>query len=172
MAFVVEDGTGLVNATSGASVEEADEYFTDRGITAWTGADSVKESALIRATDYVEIRWGYRFKYEIEFPDTPQALSFPRLDDDGVTTGVPVVYKKALFEYALRALDGTELAPDPTVVETGLGVIAESHKTGPVTDSYRYASKGQGSTPMVFRPYPAADQLLRPLLKAREGLIR
>lgn len=85
MAFVVEDGTGLANANSGASVAEADEYFTDRGITDWTGTNDVKQAALIRATDYIEMRWAGRWRYTMEFPDTPQALAFPRLDDDGVT---------------------------------------------------------------------------------------
>ena len=170
MAFVAEDGTGLADANSGASVAEADTYFTERAIAEWTGEESVKESALIRATDYVEIRWAEKFKGDREFPDV-QALSFPRLDVYGDSIGVPTGYKRALYEYALRALAGP-LAPDPTVTASGVALLSESHKTGPIEDSYRYSSKGAGSTVLKYRPYPTADGLIRPYLKSNGGVIR
>lgn len=61
MAFVVEDGTAKADATSYVTIAEADGYFADRGMTGWTGADAVKQSALIKATDYIEGRFGQRF---------------------------------------------------------------------------------------------------------------
>ena len=54
MAFVTEDGTGLAEANSYVSVAEADAYHADRGNAAWIGEDSAKQSALIKATDYLE----------------------------------------------------------------------------------------------------------------------
>lgn len=170
MAFLVEDGTGLANANSGASIAEADAYFTDRLVTAWVGDDTTKQGALIRATDYIELRFASRFKGTAEF-DGVQALSFPRLNDEGASVGLPIAYKRAICEYAVRALSAP-LAPDISVSSTGVGIIAESHKTGPITDTYRYASKGATASVNLFRPYPAADALLGPLLKQRSGLIR
>ncbi len=173
MTFTVEDGTGKSDANSGVSVEDADEYFTDRQISGWVGEDHIKQGALIRATDYIEMRFSSRFRWDREFPDV-QALSFPRTNNDvnpPVVLGVLQGYKRAVFEYALRALNGP-LAPDPTVAASGLAVIAESHKAGPVTDTFRYASKGEGATPMIFKPYPTADALIAPLLRKTSGLIR
>jgi hypothetical protein len=177
MAFTVEDGTGLAEANSGASLEEADAYFEDRLVTAWTSVtnDDQKQGALIRATDYIELRFASRFKWSIQFPDTPQALSFPRINNEvspAVVIGMPTAYKRAIFEYALRTLDGTSLAPDATVTASGIALVSESHKVGPIEDSYRYASKGAGSTPQPFRSYPTADAQLASLLKSYSGLIR
>lgn len=170
MAFTVEDGTIVEDANSLCSVEFADAYFTDRGVTTWTGADSAKESALIRATDFMEIR--YADLWLGDRLDAGQALSFPRTDieQDDV---VPVAVQKACAEYALRTLDGTPLAPDPQATETGrLALIAESHKVGPLEDTYRYASRGAGVVQAAFRPYPAADALLKGLLPNTRGVLR
>lgn len=170
MPFTVEDGSGVEGANSGAEISEANEYFTERAVTAWTGANSVKQSALIRATDYVEMRFASRFKDTIEFPGV-QSLSFPRLDASGVSVGVPIPYKRAIFEYALRALTA-KLAEDPVVTTSGLSLVSESHKVGPIEDSFRYASRGPGAVPQLFKSYPAADALLAPLLKSSGGAIR
>jgi hypothetical protein len=171
MAFVVEDGTGLDDANSGAGVGDADIYFRDRGIAAWTGTSTVKQGALIRATDYIEMRFSTRFKGEKEFPDV-QALSFPRLDDNLESIGVPVAYQRAIFEYALRTIDGTPLAPDATIPESGISLLSESHKVGPIEDTYRYASKGAGSVVRAFRTYPSADAWLKELLISGTGVTR
>ena len=81
MAFVVEDGTGLENANSFCSVAFADSYFSDRGIAAWTGSNTVKEQALVRATDYISNRFTFRRDPYSE----EQALPFPWEDPE---TGV------------------------------------------------------------------------------------
>ena len=119
MAFVAEDGTGLEDANSLCDVAFADAYFADRVVTAWTGADAVKQGALIRATDYVEGRWALKFKGSEQFPEV-QGLSFPRLEI-GWDDAVPVGIKRAVAEYALRAL-ANPLAPDPVVDATGAAV--------------------------------------------------
>lgn len=167
MAFLAEDGTGLAAANALCAVAFADEYFTDRGVTSWTGASSAKEAALIRATDYVETRWGKRFKGRVQFPDTPQALSFPRLgiDSDGA---VPVAIQKAVAEYALRALSGTALAPDPVYDTSGRQSVMTRKKVGPIETEQQYTA---GASAVLFRPYPMADALVRPLL-AYDGLVR
>lgn len=171
MAFTVEDGTGKADANSYASVEFADAYFTDRAITAWTGASGVKQSALIRATDYIDQRWGSRFVGSKQFPDTPQALEFPRIgyDRNGVELDdtIPVVLKKACAEYALRALTAT-LAPDLTVDASGRKVLSSRSKVGPIETETTY-SEASVST---IKPYPAADMLMKSITVSTSRLIR
>ena len=171
MAFTVEDGTIVDDSNSFCSVEFADEYFSERSITAWTGDTSDKESALIRATDYIEFRFAESFLGSKVESD--QSLSFPRTDIDDVDEDqVPRALKRATAEYALRALSA-ELAPDPIATDTGrVGLVSESHKTGPIEDTYRYASRGAGLPPPPFRPYPAADALLNLLLRRSSGVLR
>lgn len=107
MAFVVETGQGSSNANSFASVANANDYASTRSLTAWTGSDAVKESALVRATDYMEAT--YRQSWLGFRTSQTQALSWPRtnvevdlfpLDADIVP--VPVI--NACIELAIRAL--------------------------------------------------------------------
>jgi hypothetical protein len=166
MAFVAEDGTGLANANSYATVAYADAYFTDRGITAWTGLNAVKEGALIRATDYIEGR--FSFKWEPFSED--QALHFPvqDCDDEDTAAEMPDKLLKATCEYALRALTG-QLAPDPEVDDRGYRVVSKTEKVGPLEESTTYA---EGGVLQRFRPYPAADILLRGLVNNSKRVIR
>jgi hypothetical protein len=119
MALVVEDGTGLVTANAYIAQAFADTYHTDRLQTQWSDATTPeKEAAIIRATDYIDKRFGRRF---IGFRGKgTQALEWPRtgaLDDDGyLVSGLPTALEKACAEYALRAWIYKTLAPDPLSV--------------------------------------------------------
>lgn len=111
MAFIVEDGTGLANATSYTTTSFVDDYFTDRGETRWTeeACQADKEVALILATDYLDLKYQYLGISKI--PET-QALKWPR---EGVVSrssfinvdsdSVPVGIQRAAAEIALIALD-------------------------------------------------------------------
>lgn len=161
MAFTVEDGTLVADANSYTTVDFADSYFTDRQVTGWTGADAVKEAALIRATDYVEQRFGQRFiGYQV---DADQALSWPRYADDYEETEIPVKLQRAVCEYALRALTAT-LAPDPTLSTEGATVVTTSKKLGPLEKHFEVIHG-----PQLLKSYPAADMLLQPLLIPASG---
>lgn len=165
MAFTVEDGSGVEDANAYITVAYANEYFTDRGISAWTGADSVKEIAIIKATDYIEKVYGDKFLgYK---NDEDQSLAWPRNGDDE-EVGLPKALKQATAEYALRALSAA-LLPDPTVSATGKFITAESKKVGPIEKSFEY-SEAMGVELIV--PYPAADMLLRSLVYAGGRVIR
>lgn len=168
MAFVAENGTGLATANSLCDVEFADTYFEDRGVASWTGSDAVKESALIKATDYVEGRWNSKWKGAEQFPDTPQGLSFPRLyiGHDGA---VPPDIKKAIAEYALRTLGGAALAPDPVYDASGFMLNRAKEKVGPIETEYEYQA---GAGAALIRAYPAADMLIRPFVRSGGGLVR
>lgn len=156
MTFVVEDGTGLANANSYISVPDADAYFADRGIAAWTGSNTVKEQALVRATDFIETVYGQRFRGSVVTES--QALSFPRYitDEDEVPTSL----KRATCEYALRALSAT-LLPDPTVDATGLPLLGKTTIVGPIETTVKYG----GNVPALTKNYPAADMLLTGLIR-------
>jgi len=160
MAFTVEDGTGVAGANAYIAVAYADAYFTDRGVTAWTGSNEVKQAAIIKATDYIETRWGDRFKGRPEFLDPRQPLGFPRLclyDRAGqLVEGIPDKLMKATAEYALRALSG-ELMPDPTTDASGAMIAGNRQKVGPIETEVTYAASMGVRT---LKPYPAADKLL------------
>ena len=142
MAFIVEDGTGLANATSYVSVADADTHFTDRGNTVWTGATvTVKEVALVKATDYVEKRFGPKFRGFRE--SKQQSLEWPRLNafdnDDFLYSDVdriPRNLKRGIIEYALLALELGTLLPVPargfTILDPATGLIS-SEGSGQVT---------------------------------------
>jgi len=169
MAFTVEDETGLINANSFADVAFADAYFSERGVSGWSGTTTEKQQALVKATDYIETRYAGMFGGIIEFPETPQALSFPRVQlydqNDLAVTGVPTKLKQATCEYALRAMSVTLLA-DPAIDKSGTAVKERSSKTGPLEEKVVYASvSGSVSIP----DYPAADNLLRFFLQSRDG---
>lgn len=158
MALVTEDGTGMDDANGYIDVAFADSYHADRGNAAWAGSSTVKEQAIIKATDYIDTRWGALFRgapLEID-----QALAFPReelYDRQGnLVEGIPAKLKKAAAEYALRALAG-ELMPDPTTSETGQTIRSKKEKIGPIEESTSYM---EGSTVSSIKPYPAADRLL------------
>ncbi len=176
MSFVVEDGTGLANANAYIDTTFADAYFADRGVAGWTGTSVVKQNAIVRATDYIEIRFSQLFKGAVL--TTVQSLAWPRQSEvvvDGVyyadpdfPTGVPVQVKKACAEYALRALT-TTLAPDPEVDASGRPLIMKSEKIGPITETTQYVP---GTRVSIFKPYPAADALLRQLISNGARVIR
>lgn len=172
MAFVVEDGTGRATATAYIAVAFADSYFEDRAVSAWTGTDDAKQAAIIRATDYIDGRWGARFKGTSQF-DGVQALKFPRLNI-GADGTVPTGIKRACAEYAVRALlakDG-RLAPDPVVDASGRAVASTKKKVGPIETELSYATDGPGAAVQTLRPYPEADMLIRPYLKSSAGVVR
>ena len=119
MAFTVEDGSGIVEANAYVPVAFADDHHADRGNSVWTSYDTAtKQAAIIRATDYIDKRFGRKFR---GFRKTlQQRLQWPRLsafDDSGYLLGgdglLPDKLMRACAEYALRAAFYTVLSPDP-----------------------------------------------------------
>ena len=166
MAFVVEDGTGIDNSNSYAPVDFADNYFADRNQAEWAGTDVVKQAALIRATDYIELRFSNMFFGEKK-TDT-QALSFPRISDR--FPEMPVSLQRACCEYALRSLK-TILLPDPLIDATGLGLERTRKRVGPIEKETRYQYQGPGTVRVIIRPYPFADALLKDLIRNSAGRV-
>lgn len=160
MAFVTEDGTGLVNATAYISVAFFKSYWSDVGVS-FAQSDPVLQAAIVNATRYIETRYAGKFKGEQINPGV-QALSWGRkcvYDVEGcvLLPAMPSRLLAATAEYANRAL-AAPLAPDPTVA----GNVADStEQVGPIVEKLTFF----GPTPL-FQPYPLADYLLSTLLRA------
>lgn len=163
MAFVVENGNGLLDANAYISTVFAAGHHTDRGNAVWTDVgvtDTQRQAAIVRATDYIDKRFGRRFRGERKLKG--QALEWPRLtafDDDGFledSFAVPRKLQMACAEYALRALVLHVLAPDaPTIVKDqnfgtvpyaraetiNSGIVTqETVKVGPISESKSFTS--------------------------------
>lgn len=152
MTIIVEDGTGLVDSNSYGAVLGADEYFTLIGNADWTGADAEKETALINATIYIDIRWGPCMLSERLKDD--QALEFPRK----TFKALPVNLVRACYEYAVRSL-AAPLMPDPENDSSGRVIRSKSEGLGrsALVESVTYADSGPGSR---FNSYPLADGMM------------
>lgn len=106
--FIVEDGTGMVDANAYVDTSWSDAYFMARGNSSWAAAPTAaKETALVQATDYLDVVY--------DFPGrkltSAQALEWPRsgaTTKDGMSLeGIPTIIKKVASELAVRALSGT-----------------------------------------------------------------
>ena len=118
MAIAVEDGTGLTNSNSYASVAEATAYYdVDRTATFWADlTDEQKEEYLQWATRILDAKVKWRGVKRTE----TQALAWPRTgayDREGyaiASTVVPKPVKAALFELA-KYLHTNDLTSGPDV---------------------------------------------------------
>ncbi len=169
MAFIVEDGTGLANATSYATLAFADDYFADRGVVRWTeqSCDEEKQVALILATDYLDLR--FRYLGFRKLPET-QALEWPR---EGVISrsnlviissdSVPVRVQKAAAEIAIIALDQDVF---PNALKTTPEVLSLSKGARGLTIS-RTFKEAVDNSPVLrkalnyIKDLRASDELLR-----------
>ena len=163
MPLIVETGTASSTSESFASVADADTYFSNRNITAWTLLTTAdKEAALRRATDYMA--QAYRERWHGTRVTSTQALDWPRWnvpmrDAPGgygsvpayySSTSVPAEVRNACITMALKAAAG-ELAPDIEPQTT-------SESVGPISVSYAPGSR------QTVR-YQAVDKMLSVFLK-------
>lgn len=160
MALITEDGTGLANAESLASVADADLYFSNRGEAAWAAlTTAAKEQALRKATDYMQV---YRQRWAGFRKTSTQALDWPRYEVPMRDTGgygghsyypdetVPALVRDASFALALKTLSA-DLSPD-------IAPRVTSESVGPISVSY--AAEGR-----QYTIYRAVDSMLEPLFK-------
>ena len=136
MALIVETGAVVAGANSYVSLADIATYHSARGNSSWTGADPVKEAAILRAMAFIEARHWKGSKTAYTNP-----LAWPRADvqdRDGFDVPedtVPAGVVQALCEAALRELTtpGT-LAPDlyrgGRVMSESVDVISTSFESG------------------------------------------
>ena len=163
--MIVEDGTGLKDSNSYTSVEFADDYFSARGVSGWeTLTVAQKESALIRATDFIDniYQW-YGKKATSE-----QSLRFPRInlfDYEGQeVTGIPTCLKQAICDAAMLTADGSELFQ--TKNENG-DVVSETITT--LSFTYAHSDKSAQTTQTTL--YDAINTKLRGLFRESSNRI-
>jgi hypothetical protein len=152
MSLIVEDGSGLANAESYASVADATAYHASRGNAAWALASTLnQEIALRNATDYLERKYVFRGTRKT----LQQALLWPRVGViiDYIYQTWPVTkLTQATCELALRALSG------PLIVDqTSANVKRE--KIGPLETEYF----GNSMNSQTF--FTTVDDLVLPLIK-------
>ena len=155
MTLVVENGAGLADAESFASVAAFKTYCTDRGVS--YGTDATIEQRLRAGFDYMlqayRTRWaGYR-------STTTQAGDWPRYDvprrDLGMgayyaSTVIPAEIVQANILLAIRATPGEDLTPDETQA-------VKREKVGQLETEYQDHSTDQVR-------YTAVDRLVAPFL--------
>lgn len=161
MTLIVEDGSGLENADSFASVATADEYHAGYGNpTAWSSSTTEqKEVALRSASDYLNEQYRYRGVRA----NRDQAMAWPRygaVDDDGYTIDgdvVPPQIVDATCELALALRQGVVLTP----TQQGNGTLAaESFTVGGVSVSRSFSAPRSSSAPVLARIAPMLRHLL------------
>lgn len=157
MAFIVEDGTIVDNANAYVTTIFVDSYFSDRNDALWAGSSSVKQGAIVRATDYIDIRFGSSLIGNVV--NSTQPLKFPRIIS-GTNVGVPLAIQKACAEYAKIALSQL-LIITPAIAIDGLPISKTVTKIGPIEDTIEYDNNIPALT---IRPYPTGDLYLNPYI--------
>ncbi len=118
MAFTVDSGSGDAGANAYVSTAYVSTHHSDRNNIAWVDFDTLEqEAAIIRASDYIDKRFGRRFRGVRVSKE--QGLEWPRtgaFDNDGFllsgSDNIPRQIEKAAAEYALRSAMCGVLAPD------------------------------------------------------------
>lgn len=191
MTIVVEDGTGLVSADAYISVADADAYFTASANSIWTASTTpAKEVAIIKATRYIEKRFGTKWKGLISKSD--QALGWPRryvYDEIGTELAdqVPVQVARACAEYAVQALINPLIPETVYPIADGAPVPfgrvnRKIEKVGPLYEETYYSVSGTNASKVGSGSalvdgdrvvqYPEADFLIGPFIKSTKGVSR
>jgi hypothetical protein len=155
--FIAEDGTGLVDANSLCTLEFANEYFTLRGNATWADLfTDAKKIALVKATDYFEMRFATKLK-DLPLTET-QSLSFPRDGD----VAMPPNMLKAICEYAVIAAKA-ELANN---IDTELQINTRTERTVGSIKTVDVIERPYNlpETRKQFSQYIMADNLAKTLL--------
>lgn len=184
MTLIVEDGTGLSDSNSYASVEEIDAYFSERGIISWN-QDGNKEHLLIIATDYLDAVYGESFQGVKKTEN--QALCFPRYNQGasmlavsqslGLYSGyspflndlpsIPNQLKKACYELA-KIASSQDLYPI-AVDSADSNLDSKKVVVGPIT----IEKKSRASQNIASKNiYHNVEYILAPILINKNSVIR
>lgn len=158
----------LVGTDSYFSVAEADDYFSSRGVTAWTGTENAKETASRRGTSYLDNQ--YRGRWIGIRSEQDQKLAWPRYSDETLydsdgyeiaDDAIPEQIKTAAMEAALLALTGVTLEPR---LERGGMIKSIGKGVGPLRKDIVYMD----GAPVTDR-YTAIEGLLRGFVDSMPG---
>lgn len=156
MTFIVQTDTVTTNANAYISVAFFKSYHDARGRDYSTYSDANIQTAIVRATDYLD----ERFQFVGERLQIDQTTEWPRLNcfdiDDNYIDEVPREVKEATAEYAFIALGVADLSPSPTRDDTGRPVQSFEQSVGPISEAKTFAN----GAPFELPKYPKADRKL------------
>jgi hypothetical protein len=168
MALTTTPGDAAAN--SYVSLADANTYHTARANSAWTGTDAAKEAALIRATQWLDGRYGDRWP-GTRWKLRAQALDWPRIeayDRDGTDIdydSIPPEVVAATCEAALRELATPgSLSPDVTPGTAKVLTEVKGIKWTPL----RSSAGAQDMTPTLT----AVDRALAPIIGGGNGQVQ
>lgn len=164
---------GAADADSYFTLDEANAYFTARGVATWTGTDTVKENAARRGTTYLDNQYRGRWvgvrsveAQVLGWPrrDGVRGWGYPLLDLDGfdiAVDAIPQQIKTAAMEAALLMLTGVNMEPR---LERGGQIKSIGKSVGPLRKDITYMD----GAPAVDR-FTAIEGLLRGLVTSVPG---
>jgi hypothetical protein len=157
--LVVQDDDGTkTTANSYISVTDADTYFSDRNNSTWSAATTENKTfALIKAWQYLDYNFNFKGCRLTTTQNTEWPRSYAYTSCGCAIEGIPVNLTYAQCEYAVRALS-EELLQDITYDDNKL-IKRSKDKVGPIETEREYDGY------IITRSYPAADVLLKDLLK-------
>ena len=162
MAIVVESGAIVAGANSYVSLADANAHHTARGQSAWTGADSAKEAALIKAAELMDASFHWigtlvSAEQDMRWPrqsvgDGEASISsvggalLDRDDREIATNEIPRAIIKAQCELALLLLGGSDIGGSAGSTATAGGALKRV-KAGSVEVEYQPGSTGAAPAP-------------------------
>jgi hypothetical protein len=162
VALTIEDGTGILSATSYVTLAEARTFASARGASLPV-TDPDLEVLLIKSMDFIEAyRDSFKGSKTYGTDGAGPYLQWPRtyVVIDGVelsTTAIPEELKKLQCQLAIELMTN-----DPMGTQSGQ-VIKRERVDVMETE---YAVNTRGSTDRIPRPYmPKVEALLRPLVR-------
>jgi len=164
----------VANANAYDTLAAFKQYHDDRGGDYSAYTDPQIQTAIVRATQYVDSRFLFPgVKLNPEDAAVYQTTEWPRnyVYRDGVQVeGIPLALKSAVHEYAFRALS-IPLLQDAPAPSGGRLVNKLREKVDVIETETEYAASTGGAA--VMPAYPAADFiLLRAGLTRTPGLSR
>jgi len=119
VVVTLEDGSGVLNANSYATVAGFKTYQQNRGVDISAMTDPMIGQCLVRATDYIDTRWGLKLLGQRQYSALTSRSAFTLTDqpanDETVTVGSAVAtFKTTLTDPAVD----TEVEIGDTLIET------------------------------------------------------
>lgn len=161
--MIVEDGSGVENADSYVSLDEAIEYCTSHGLTFSSSPSTLGEAALIRASAAIDARYGASYPGD-RANGRDQGLHWPRsgaydaggwlLPDDEI----PVEITRATIEAAVREF----ATPNSMMPDLERGGAIQSIRAGSVGITY-------GSNASVKTTFTLIDGIMANILTGMGG---
>lgn len=161
ITLIVEDGTCVVNANSYISLEDANEYQTQRNRTDWLAlTDNEKKASLIKATQYVDNLYKWRGVRKFH---SNQRMNFPRVGiyiEGYAVKEIPNQLKDAICEAAYYGFQEDLF----TVRESDVGNIKRIKDVveDAVQEEIEYFNKSESKLDFISK-YAALDSILRGL---------